>query len=258
MSLTCRPSVIPGGLLDLVVPLWSNKGAGWRGRVLHTAALVSGDAVVVNTSSDGGGAERQAGYRRSAGSPRGEARRQDLLERVTDDLAANGLVDFSLRRAARAAGTTHKVLLYYFDGPEDLLAQALFRLRARRIGNALAVVTGDPEPLSVAARVRAIWPVLMDDRSGLRVIDQAIGLVMYDPDRYAALGREAAEQYQDALFSLLPEDWSDQRKFEVAEMLLAMFRGFLMDWRTTNETVRIDAGLNALARALEREEAAAE
>jgi hypothetical protein len=48
--------------------------------------------------------------RRSAGTPRGEARRQDLLDRVTEDLAVNGLVDFSLRRAARAAGTTHKVL----------------------------------------------------------------------------------------------------------------------------------------------------
>ena len=66
------------------------------------------------------------GYRRSAGSPRGEARRQDLLDRVTDDLAVNGLVDFSLRRAARAAGTTHKVLLYHFDGADDLLKQAIF------------------------------------------------------------------------------------------------------------------------------------
>src|SRR6202453_4864378 len=84
------------------------------------------------------GAPRRAGYRRSAGTPRGEARRQDLLDRVTDDLAVNGLVDFSLRRAARAAGTTHKVLLYYFDGADDLLGQAVFRLRERRASNAVA------------------------------------------------------------------------------------------------------------------------
>ncbi|MGO9054220.1 MAG: hypothetical protein ACLPN6_26075 [Streptosporangiaceae bacterium] len=62
-------------------------------------------------------------------------RGQAQLERVTDDLAANGLVDFSLRRAARAAGTTHKVLLYYFDGAEDLLAQVVAQLRERRIGS---------------------------------------------------------------------------------------------------------------------------
>jgi DNA-binding transcriptional regulator YbjK len=71
----------------------------------------------------------RAGYRRSAGTPRGEARRQELLDPVVDDLAVNGLVDFSLRRAARAAGTTHKVLLYHFAGADDLLRQAILRLR---------------------------------------------------------------------------------------------------------------------------------
>src|ERR1700726_3918875 len=102
------------------------------------------DAAAVNV--DGGDrSPARAGYRRSAGSPRGEARRRVLLDRVADDLAVNGLVDFSLRRAARAAGTTHKVLLYYFAGADDLLAQAIFQLRQRRIGNALASVAAGPE-----------------------------------------------------------------------------------------------------------------
>src|SRR6266487_6738522 len=95
------------------------------------------DAAAVNV--DGGdGSPARAGYRRSTGSPRGEARRRELLDRVSDDLAVNGLVDFSLRRAARAAGTTHKVLLYHFDGADDLLVRAIHELRARRIGTALA------------------------------------------------------------------------------------------------------------------------
>ena len=213
------------------------------------------DAVSVGDSGDHG-SQGRAGYRRSAGSARGEARRRELLDRVTDDLAANGLVDFSLRRAARAAGTTHKVLLYYFQSAEDLLEQAMFRLRERRISNVMTAATKSPGRETLAARVRAIWPVLMVDESGLRVIDQAIGLVMYDPERYAQLGREAATQYLPLLLSLCPEDWSEQRKFEVAEMILAVFRGFIMDWRTSGETARIDAGLRALIRALEREEAA--
>src|SRR5919197_6584956 len=95
------------------------------------------DAAAVNESG-GDGRPVRAGYRRSAGSPRGEARRRELLDRVTDDLAVNGLVDFSLRRAARAAGTTHKVLLYHFDGVDDLLRQAILQLRERRIDRALA------------------------------------------------------------------------------------------------------------------------
>lgn len=197
-------------------------------------------------------------YRRSAGSRRGEARREDLLDRVSNDLVANGLVDFSLRRAARSAGTTHKVLLYYFDGPDDLLTQAIIRLRERRIGNAVAAAAHGPLRQTLAARVRAVRTVLMAEDSGLRVLDQAIGLAMYDPERYAELGREASKQYLPSLVAICPEDWSEQRKLEVAEMILAALRGFLVDWLTGGDSERAGAGFKALVRALDREEVAYE
>jgi AcrR family transcriptional regulator len=194
-----------------------------------------------------------ASYPRSTGSARGQARRRELLERVTDDLAVNGLTDFSLRRAARAAGTTHKVLLYHFAGPEDLLGQALPRLRERRIASALVeAVKGG----TLGERMRAVWPVLAQDASGLRVIDQAIGLAMYDPDRYAHLARDASDQYRGPLRSLCPAGWSEQRAHEVIELILATMRGFLMEWRTARNAASVEAGLEALVRALDREEAA--
>ncbi|WP_205752199.1 hypothetical protein [Cryptosporangium phraense] len=196
----------------------------------------------------------ETGYRRSADSPKGRQRRAELLDLVTGDLAEHGLVDFSLRRAARAAGTTHKVLLYYFRDADELLAQALLRLREQRVGHALQAVEAAP-PGPLGDRIRAIWPMLQADATGLRVIDQAIGLAMYDPDRYAHLAREAAEQYLAPLAGLLPADWSAQRREEVADLLLATFRGFLMDWRTTADTARIRPALEALARALDHEDA---
>lgn len=205
-------------------------------------------------SPDGSKGSDGRGYRRSVGTARGRQRQQELLERVTDDLAVNGLADFSLRRAARAAGTTHKVLLYHFDGIEDLTGQALLRLRSRRIANALSSAAEGHATL--AERVRAIWPVLADDATGLRVIDQSIGLAMYDPEHYRHLARDAAEQYIAPLESLCPPEWSAQRKREVAELMLATLRGFLVEWRTNHEMDRIEAGLAALVRALEREESA--
>jgi AcrR family transcriptional regulator len=202
----------------------------------------------------GQGSLRRAGYRRSAGSPRGEARRRELLDRVADDLAVNGLVDFSLRRAARAAGTTHKVLLYHFDGADDLLRQAILQLRERRIDNALAAAGRGRRTL--AARVRAIWPTLVGEES--RVLDQAMGLTMYDPARHAELGRGASQQYLPSLLSLCPAHWSEQRKLEVSEMILAALRGFLIDQLVSGNTAGVEAGFEALGRALEREEAAGE
>ncbi len=211
------------------------------------------DAVEVDASGPQD-AHGRAGYRRSAGSPRGEARRRELLDQVTDDLAVNGLVDFSLRRAARAAGATHKVLLYHFEGADDLLVQAVHRLRERRIRKGLAAATRGPARRSLAARVRALWPVLVGDEGV--VLDQAIGLAMYDPARYAALGRENSKQYLPTLLSICPEHWSDRRKLEVSEMILGALRGFLVDARTSGDTAGIGAGFRALSRALDREEAA--
>jgi AcrR family transcriptional regulator len=211
------------------------------------------DAAAPDIPGDDGTPGR-AGYRRSAGSSRGEARRRELLSRVTDDLAVNGLVDFSLRRAARAAGTTHKVLLYHFDGADDLLAQAIVQLRQRRVGNALAMIAAGPESQTLADRARAIWAALAAEES--RVLDQAIGLMMYDPVRYAELGREASQQYLPPLLSICPPDWSEQRKLEVSEMIMAALRGFIVDWLTSGNMAGTEAGLEALARALEREEAA--
>jgi AcrR family transcriptional regulator len=203
-------------------------------------------------------APARTGYRRATGSDRGLARRQELLERVTDDLAAHGLVDFSLRRAARAAGTTHKVLLYHFASADDLLNHAILRLRERRVGNLLAAAGGPASadgPASLAARVRAIWPALRADDSGLRVLDQAIGLTMYDPQRYAELGRQASRQYLPGLLSLCPPHWSQRRKLEVSHLILAAMRGFIVDWLTTGDAEGAATGLEALARALDREEA---
>jgi DNA-binding transcriptional regulator YbjK len=234
----------------------------------------AGEAVVVNTAANNAvndpandpangsvddDSAATAGYRRSAGSPRGEARRRDLLDRVTEDLAVNGLVDFSLRRAARAAGTTHKVLLYHFDGVEDLLRQAVFRLRERRIGNALAAAALEPADGTLADRVRAVWSALTDEEARLRrVLDQAIGLAMYDPDRYGALGQQASRQYLPVLTSLCPAGWSERRKLDVSEMILATLRGFLLERLISGDGAGVAAGFEALARTLEREEAAAE
>jgi DNA-binding transcriptional regulator YbjK len=212
-------------------------------RILARARKGWEDGVMVET--------RLAAYRRSAGSPRGLARKEALLRAVVDDLAVNGLADFSLRRAALAAGTTHKVLLYYFDGAEDLLGQALPKLRERRTAAALTAVTSIG---SLAGRVRAIWPVLRDDATGLRVIDEAIGLAMYDPARYSHLAQGATESYLGTLESWCPPDWTDQRKREVALLIVATFRGCLAEWRTTGDMKNIAPALDALVRALEREE----
>jgi hypothetical protein len=130
--------------------------------------------------------------------------------------------------------------------------QAVHELRQRRIVNAVAAANRGGGRRSLAARVRAVWPALVAEES--RILDQAIGLMMYDPERYAELGRGASQQYLPALLSLCPEHWTQRRKHEVAELILAAMRGFLIDRLTSGNTSGVEAGLKALTRALDREE----
>lgn len=202
---------------------------------------------------DDRGAPNTAGYRRSAGSPRGRARRQELLDRVTADLAEQGLVGFSLRRAAKAAGTTHKVLLYHFPSAEDLLREAVERLRERRAELGLEAAQSAASG-TLAERVRAVWPLLAGPVAGGRALDQALGLAMYDPDRYGALARDASSRFLPPLRALCPPQWDERRRQEVAELTFAALRGFLVQRRTGGPDENGDAGFAALLRMLDREE----
>jgi AcrR family transcriptional regulator len=168
---------------------------------------------------------------------------------VTADLAANGLVGFSLRRAAKAAGTTHKVLLYHFESADDLLRQAVFLLRERRIARSVDGWTDGHG--SVVEWIDVAWRALLGEES--TVLDQVIGLVLYDTERYRALAAEASAQYLPTLIERCPEDWSEQRKLEVAHLILGALRGFLIERATTGRVVGVEAGLAALRRAVGRE-----
>ena len=101
---------------------------------------------------------------------------------------------------------------------------------------------------------RAVWPVLLGEE--YLVLAQAIGLTIYDPDRYGELGRTASEQYVTALVGICPPQWPEHRKTEVAQMILAAMQGFVIDTLITGTHAGAEAGLEALARALDREEAA--
>lgn len=200
-----------------------------------------------------------AGPERTGGAPaarrrsaRGDARRTRLLEEVTDDLIAHGFADFSLRRAARACGTTHKVLLYHFGSAEQLLGEVVSELRARRIRAGLDAATA-ARRRTLAARVRAIWPALVGPEAD--ALDQAMGLALTDPARYGALGEHAVAEYLPVLMALCPDQWGARRKSEVAEFVLATLRGLVLTRRTSAGAFDPAPALTALTRALDREEA---
>lgn len=86
-----------------------------------------------------------------------EDRRAAALERMADYLLAEGLAGASLRPLARAAGISDRMLLYYFDDKEEVLALTLLTI-AGRLQAGLATVA--PEPKPPEQLTPALWSIL--------------------------------------------------------------------------------------------------
>ena len=94
--------------------------------------------------------------RRYTGMGTRDDKRTAAVERVADHLLAHGLEGAGLRALAAAAGTSDRMLLYYFRDKDDLVAAALERVAAR-LTTALdgAIPAGGRKPY--APLLAAIW-----------------------------------------------------------------------------------------------------
>lgn len=79
-----------------------------------------------------------------------DARREAAIERIADFLLETGLASASLRPLAKAAGTSDRMLLYYFADKDELLGAALERVALRlaaMLDVAIPAGTRLPEPM---------------------------------------------------------------------------------------------------------------
>jgi AcrR family transcriptional regulator len=83
-------------------------------------------------------------------------RRADLLDRLADHVLAHGLSASSLRPLAKAAGTSDRMLLYYFPDKGALIGAVLEVVAARMVVLLNARTAAGPLPLA------ALKTVLLD------------------------------------------------------------------------------------------------
>ena len=96
-----------------------------------------------------------------------DTKRADIIERLTAYVLAQGLSASSLRPLAKAAGTSDRMLLYYFPDKPALIAAVLEEVAARMITLLEAVKAPEPVPAEVLeARLLpmvldpAVWPFM--------------------------------------------------------------------------------------------------
>jgi AcrR family transcriptional regulator len=167
--------------------------------------------------------------------------RDDLLERVLTEVAANGLADRSMREIATAIGSSHRMLLYHFGSRDGLVAAVVAATEARqRVAmRALAVEADSPADL-----VRRQWAMVSapELRPFVRLFFETLATQARTPGGVA----DPTAPWIDSVHELGPV--ADGYDDVDTRLGIAVVRGLLIDVLATGD---VGAATAALERHLE-------
>lgn len=152
-------------------------------------------------------------------------RREELLEATVDYLLRHGIAGLSLRPLAAATGTKARLLIYHFGSRQQLLREAMERVRQRV--QERVVESGDLMQFWK-------WATEKKNQPYLRLIFEVQGLAMQKPKEYGAYLRGSLEKWIDFLEQRL----KGRERRLVASLIVATFDGLLLDYYVTGDLDR--------------------
>ncbi len=198
----------------------------------------------------------QVWYGRGVTRPADAHRRAQLLDDIIDYVVENGLSDLSLRPLADAVGASPRVLLYYFGGTKAQLIQAIIAgVRERQVKGFAALRSA--RHASARDACVAAWKIMTQPRLQplFRFFFELFGLALRDRKTYGDFLHHAVEDW--IVFFSAPLIAAGVPKSEArarGTIILAAFRGFLMDLCATGDRARIDRAVELWLDSLDRSE----
>jgi AcrR family transcriptional regulator len=157
---------------------------------------------------------------------KGDARRQQILERLADHVLAHGLQGASLRPLGTAAGTSDRMLLHYF-ADKDALLTATLTLVTQRLIAVLDSAQADPMPfhsllphLAAMLKDARIQPYL---RLWLDLMPFAAG----ETEPFRSIARSIASTLLSWIAAALDVEREEDRA-SLAALTLALVEGFVI------------------------------
>lgn len=157
-----------------------------------------------------------------AAMPKVESRRQDIIQRLTDHVLAEGLSASSLRPLAKAAGTSDRMLLYYFPDKGALIAAVLEVVAARMV--ILLDARKDPGPLPYALLKRQLLDIAFADDLWpyMRLWLEMASLAALGDPVFRAVGEQMGRGFLAWGTAQLDSAGPAAREIEAARLLVAI------------------------------------
>lgn len=178
-----------------------------------------------------------------------DKRPEDLLDAIVIYLTKHGLADLSLRPLAKAVGSSPRVLLYYFGSKEKMVVKVLAEVRKRQ-----RTLYGQMEAATFEEVCRAIWKHMSAPASEplFSLFFEAYGIALRHPQLYKDFLRATIEDWLKLVAGPLQrEGYTRSQARAFATIVLAGFRGFMLDYCTTHDRERLDRGVGLWLRTLD-------
>jgi AcrR family transcriptional regulator len=179
-------------------------------------------------------------------------RPEELLDAIVGYMAKKGVAELSLRPLAKAVGSSPRVLLYYFGSKEKLVAKAIARLRERQRAGFRKMREARYERPSGACR--AIWKQMSAPESELafKLSFEVYALALRHPERFADFLSSSVEDWLEFLCaSGLRQGCSKTEARDFATIVIAGFRGFMIDYCASHDRARVDRAVELWLQALD-------
>jgi AcrR family transcriptional regulator len=151
-----------------------------------------------------------------------DSRRAEIIQRLADYVLAEGLSAASLRPLAKAAGTSDRMLLYYFADKAEIITAVLEEISARLLRLISDQAASEPLPLDDLRRLLAgvlfedaLWPYM---RIWLQVAARAAMGDAY----YRGVGEQIGRGFLDWGKMQLQADSAAQLDIDAARLLVSM------------------------------------
>lgn len=179
-------------------------------------------------------------------------RPEELLDAIVGYITKKGVAELSLRPLAKAVHSSPRVLLYYFGSKEKLVAKAIMRLRERQRASFRKMREARYEQPSDACR--AIWKQMSapESEQAFKLSFEVYSLALRHPRQFADFLSSSVEDWLDFLSEpLLRQGRSEAQARAFATIVVAGFRGFMLDYCASHDRVRLDRAVDLWLKALD-------
>jgi AcrR family transcriptional regulator len=168
---------------------------------------------------------------------------REFLDRITRHIIDNGLSDAALRQLAPIAGTSPRMLIYYFGSRDGLLGAVLHELR----GAESREIFGRATSLRDALERCWAYYTAPERQLEMRIFYYLAGQAAHDADGHAGFTDAVVTTWTDELRQRCEDEGMAPEVAQAeARLLVGALRGLLMDRLLTGDPAGTDAAFERL------------